>query len=186
MAFLRFTRDKRGYEHFQLVQPASEKRAAGGTRILYWFRSPPNIRVGREPFDDAVRSALEKQNPGVEFNWDRILATPIPSGDAERWRERRRRTREARQFAGEDDEEVPVEGTDGVIPAEPDTNVEASSSDDRAQPGRDQERESGRRKRRRRRGRPHHTSGVPAGEPAAQPGDEGSDESTDTPPEADV
>jgi hypothetical protein len=109
MAFLRFTRDKRGYEHFQLLQPVANRRGPARSRILYWFRSPPNVKVGREPFDESVRTALEQQNPDVEFDWPQILATPIPSGDVERWRERRRRAREARQFADED-----VADSDGV------------------------------------------------------------------------
>jgi hypothetical protein len=103
MAFLRFTRDKRGYEHFQLVQPATGRRGNTGSRILYWFRSPPNVKVGREPFDEGIRIALEKQNPDVDFDWPQILATPIPSADAEHWREKRRRAREARQFNEKDD-----------------------------------------------------------------------------------
>src|SRR5262249_53965884 len=38
----------------------------------------------------SVRRALEQQNPGVAFDWRKIVDTPIPSADAERWRERRR------------------------------------------------------------------------------------------------
>src|SRR5919197_3397726 len=103
MAFLRFSRDKRGYEHFQLVQPATGRRGNSRPRILYWFRSPPNMKIGREPFDEGIRTALEKQNPDVEFDWAQIRATAIPSADAEQWRERRRRTRQARQFADKDE-----------------------------------------------------------------------------------
>src|SRR5206468_1023683 len=99
MPVLRFTRDRRGYEHFQLVQAGTNRRETAKTRILYWFRSPPNVRVGRKPFDDAVRAALEQHNPGVEFDWTQILSTPIPSAEAEHWRERRRQERAARQSA---------------------------------------------------------------------------------------
>src|SRR5262249_56394763 len=79
MAFLRFTRDKRGYEHFYLVQPTTNRRGKVRTRILYWFRTPPNVKVGRQPFDDALRRALEAQNPGIAFDWQKIVDTPIPS-----------------------------------------------------------------------------------------------------------
>jgi len=95
MAFLRFTRDKRGYEHFYLVE-SSQRRGKSPTRVLYWFRTPPNVKVGREPFDDRVRRELETQNPDVVFDWRRILETPIPSADAEKWRERRRAERAAK------------------------------------------------------------------------------------------
>src|SRR5262245_30128124 len=90
MAFLRFTRDKRGYEQFSLVEQATNRRGKSRTRVLYWYRTPPNVRVGREPFDESVRRALEAQYPGVEFDWRKIVEMPIPSAEAERWRERRR------------------------------------------------------------------------------------------------
>ncbi len=120
MAFLRFSRDKRGYEHFQLVQPATGRRGHARPRILYWFRSPPNVKVGREPFDESIRAALEKQNPDVEFDWPQILATAIPSADAEQWRERRRQARQARQFANKD------EPADDIV----DADSQSSDADD--------------------------------------------------------
>jgi hypothetical protein len=91
-AFLKFSRDKRGYEHFYLVQPTTNRRGKTRTRILYWFRTPPGVRVGRLPFDADVQRTIEAQNPGVTFDWKRLLATPIPppSPEVERWRERRR------------------------------------------------------------------------------------------------
>ena len=95
MAFLRFTRDKRGYEYFYLVH-SSQRRGRSTSRVLYWFRTPPNVKVGREPFDEHIRRELEKQNPDVEFDWRKILETPIPSADAEKWRERRRAERAAK------------------------------------------------------------------------------------------
>src|SRR5262245_11855867 len=95
MAFLRFTRDKRGYEYFYLVQPA-QHRGKATARVLYWFRTPPNVRVGREPFDERVQRELEATNPDVTFDWRKILDTPIPSADVEKWRERRRTERAAR------------------------------------------------------------------------------------------
>src|SRR5947207_3411348 len=88
-ALLRFSRDRRGYEHFYLVEP--DRHGKGHERILYWFRSPPGIRVGRTPFDDELKRRIEAQNPGVSFDWPRLLATamPPPAAEAERWRERR-------------------------------------------------------------------------------------------------
>ena len=88
MAFLKFSRDKRGYENFYLLQPTV--RGKSRPRLLYWFRTPPNVKVGRTPFDPDVRRALEAQNPDVAFDWTAIVETPIPPADTERWRERRR------------------------------------------------------------------------------------------------
>jgi hypothetical protein len=103
--FLKFTRDRRGYEHFQLVEPLPARRGKTRQRLLYWFRSPPNVKVGREPFDDQVMRALEAQNPGVRFDWDKLRSTPIPSAEPEYWRERRRAERAARQAQGDDETE---------------------------------------------------------------------------------
>jgi len=96
VAFLRFSRDKRGYEHFQLVE-STTKRGRTRTKVLYWFRTPPGVRVGREPFDEATQRSLEAKYPSVAFDWKRIVSTPIPSADAEKWRERRREERAAKR-----------------------------------------------------------------------------------------
>jgi hypothetical protein len=93
MAFFRFNRDKRGYEHFFLVEPVTNRRGKSRPRVLYWYRTPPNIRVGRAPFDEDVQRALEAQNPTVSFDWRKIIDAPIPSADVEKWRERRRAER---------------------------------------------------------------------------------------------
>ena len=169
MAFLRFTRDKRGYEHFYLVQPTTNRRGKVRTRILYWFRTPPNVKVGRQPFDDALRRALEAQNPGVAFDWQKIVDTPIPSADAEKWRERRRAERAervARQSATDEEEAtdesaaVEVEADESATdePASNDQAIEASPANvpevRAAQPDERQQQQRRRRRRRGRRGRP--------------------------------
>jgi hypothetical protein len=115
LAFLRFSRDKRGYEHFSLVEATTNRRGKTRTRILYWFRTPPDVKVGREPFDAEVRRALEAQNPNVQFDWRKIVETPIPSADAEKWRERRRLERAERAARRGEKDQMP-----GVAePAEP-------------------------------------------------------------------
>ena len=96
MAYLKFSRDKRGYEHFYLVQPSNRGKAR--PRMLYWFRTPPGVKVGRSPFDPDMRRALEAQNPDVVFDWEAIVSTPIPPVvEPERWRERRRVERAFRE-----------------------------------------------------------------------------------------
>src|SRR5262245_56462010 len=96
VAFFRFSRDKRGYEHFYLVEPVTNRKGKSRPRVLYWYRTPPNVKVGRAPFDDEVRRTLETQYPGVTFDWTKIVEAPIPSADAEKWRERRRTERAER------------------------------------------------------------------------------------------
>jgi hypothetical protein len=96
VAFFRFSRDKRGYEHFYLVEPVTNRKGKSRPRVLYWYRTPPNIKVGRPPFDDEMRRAIEAQYPDVTFDWTKIVEAPIPSADAEQWRERRRAERAER------------------------------------------------------------------------------------------
>jgi hypothetical protein len=144
MALLRFSRDKRGYEHFYLVQP-SDRRGKSRARILYWFRTPPNVRVGREPFDLAIRRTLESQYPDVSFDWRKYVDTPIPRAEPEAWRERRDAARAAEAAAragatGDTSEPQPEEMTTNagllvesevVVPesaelGEPETHVTAT------------------------------------------------------------
>ena len=102
MPYLKFSRDKRGYEHFSIIEPGTPRRGRPQRpRLLFWFRTPPQVKVGRLPFTDDVRRAIEAQNPGVRFDWPRLLATPIPPPDAEHWRERRRIEKAAKQAAKE-------------------------------------------------------------------------------------
>src|SRR6185369_1992280 len=178
MAFLRFTRDKRGYEHFYLVQPTTNRRGKVRTRILYWFRTPPNVKVGRQPFDDALRRALEAQNPGVDFDWQKIVDTPIPSADAEKWRERRRAERAervARQTETEVEEAAGESATVEDEPASDEPTTEAPRTDvsdvraaqpDEQQQQRQQQQQRRRRRRRGRRGRPDRPQEPQPAEPS--------------------
>jgi len=162
MAFFRFNRDKRGYEHFYLVEPVTNRRGKSRPRVLYWYRTPPNIRVGRAPFDDEVQRALEAQNPSVVFDWPKIVDAPIPSADAEKWRERRRVERAekaARQTTPATADRIESESPEGdgnepapPASAAPGAAVGAAASDvDRI-----------RKRRRRRRGRGPHVDAAPA------------------------
>ena len=116
MAFLRFSRDKRGVENFYLVQPTTNRRGKVRPRVLYWFRSPPDVKMGREPFDPELRRALEAQHPDITFDWRAIVETPVPSADADKWRERRRAERAAKHAAAAE-EAAEEEAETGTIEA---------------------------------------------------------------------
>jgi hypothetical protein len=92
---LRFTRDKRGYETTSLVH-AGRHNGRSRQRILYWFRTPPGVKVGRPALDEDAIRWIEEHNPDIEFDWPRILqAQPAPAPPAEDARGRRpRRDRE--------------------------------------------------------------------------------------------
>jgi hypothetical protein len=42
------------------------------SRILYVFRSPGGVRVGRSPLDLDVQRLIEAQNPGITFDWKEV------------------------------------------------------------------------------------------------------------------
>jgi hypothetical protein len=66
--FLRVLRDKRGYETTYLMhwfRDGSRQRS----KILYIFRTPPGVKVGRDPIDPDVIREIEAQHPDIEFDW---------------------------------------------------------------------------------------------------------------------
>lgn len=97
MPYLRFSRDKRGYENTYVLY-AGRSRGKSRPRMLYWFRTPPNVKVGRLPLDpDAIR-AVEDNNPDVTFDWNKILKvrpTPKVEASASARRGRKRNPRRA-------------------------------------------------------------------------------------------
>jgi hypothetical protein len=105
--FLRFSRDKRGYEHTYLIHELGGRGRPARARVLYWFRTPPGVRVGRDPFDEEARRQIESHNPGLFFDWNAIVSTPIPPvPEVEHWRERRRVERAAKVARREEEKEV--------------------------------------------------------------------------------
>ena len=77
MPFLRFSRDKRGYENTYLCHTF---RGGGQPRlrVLYWFRTPPDVKVGRLALDPGAIRAIEESNPDLKFEWDKILKVKPP------------------------------------------------------------------------------------------------------------
>jgi hypothetical protein len=167
--YVKISRDKRGYETYYLLEPASDRSRQARPRILFWFRTPPQVKVGREPFPEEIRQTIESQNPDLKFDWPRLIATTPPPVDVQLWRERRRLERAARQAAREEPEpdiadastsaaeELPVEDIDPprhsieavVETAAPAVSVGPSSDGSAGEPP------LSRRRRRRRRGRKH-------------------------------
>ncbi len=114
MPYVKVSRDKRGYETYYLLEGSGQPNQSR-PRVLFWFRTPPQIKVGREPFSDEIQQAIESRYPDLTFDWPRLKATQPPSQDAERWRERRRLERAARQAAREEREpEVEADAAEAV------------------------------------------------------------------------
>ena len=104
MPFVRFSRDRRGYEHLYLV----DSKENGRSRVLYWFRTPPGVKVGRSPFDTTTQRSLEQQYPDVKFDWPQIVAARMPPpAPVENWREKRRAERAFKRARAEETVETP-------------------------------------------------------------------------------
>lgn len=71
MPFLRVSQDRRGYQHTFLLHNV-HRRGRPQPSVLYWFRSPPGLRVGRGPLDEEARRLLEATHPAVVFDWHRL------------------------------------------------------------------------------------------------------------------
>lgn len=91
MPFLRVLRDKRGYETTYLMHWFREGRNQR-SRILYVFRTPPGVRVGREALDADIAHELESRYPDIEFDWSALLDNQqLVDAAAEPRRPRKRR-----------------------------------------------------------------------------------------------
>jgi hypothetical protein len=73
-------------------------RRGRGKRLLYFFRTPPGVRVGRAPIDETAIRLLEQHNPDVQFDWTRILKAP-PPGEGQGRRDRADRDQRGRREA---------------------------------------------------------------------------------------
>jgi hypothetical protein len=95
--------------------------SAARARVLYMFRSPSHLKVGRTALDAEVVEALEHTHPDLTFDWTAIVREPAvaaPMKDARRdrpWREARGArpaAPPAPKPAAAESRQVPVELTD--------------------------------------------------------------------------
>jgi len=92
--FLRVIRDKRGYETTYLMhwlRDGSRQRS----RILYVFRTPAGVRVGRESLEPDVLREIESRHPEINFDWKTLFANQqLVESSAEPRRPRKRKREE--------------------------------------------------------------------------------------------
>jgi hypothetical protein len=89
--FLRVIRDKRGYETTYLMHWYREGTRQR-SRILYVFRTPGGVRVGRAALEPEVLRVIEAQHPEIAFDWKMVLdnrQVVEPPPDLRRPRKRR-------------------------------------------------------------------------------------------------
>jgi hypothetical protein len=130
--FVRFSRDRRGYVYVFLVDVPDKQARRSAPRVLYWFRTPPGLKVGRDPFDEATRAAIESLHPDLTFDWQQIANTPLPPVDVMPWRERRRQERAQKRTAltGEAGESVTETPADNELSALPEALDEEASDEE--------------------------------------------------------
>jgi hypothetical protein len=72
LPFLRVIRDKRGYETTYLMHWYREGNRQR-SRILYIFRTPGSVRVGRRALEPDVLRQIESQYPDIAFDWKAVV-----------------------------------------------------------------------------------------------------------------
>lgn len=108
MPFLRVIRDKRGYETTYLMHLYRDGQRQR-SRILYVFRTPGGVRVGRDPLEPDVLRQIEAQYPDIVFNWQLVRESQqLIETAAEPRRRRPRREDESASVASPPAEPVPA------------------------------------------------------------------------------
>jgi hypothetical protein len=108
LPFLRFARDKRGYETTALVHAFRGRHGRTRETLLYWFRTPPGVKVGRPALDEEAIRWIEEHNPDIDFDWQKILeSTPPSSPTADDGKFQRRRGKTERRAPGSRRQEQP-------------------------------------------------------------------------------
>ena len=122
MPFLRVIRDKRGYETTYLMhwlRDGNRQRS----RILYVFRTPGGVRVGRESLEPEVLREIESCYPEINFDWKTLLANQQLVESAPDTRRPRRRKRTEDEPAASASSTAAVEGAPAAEPVQQVTPV---------------------------------------------------------------
>ena len=128
MPFLRVIRDKRGYETTYLMhwlRDGSRQRS----RILYVFRTPGGVRVGRESLEPDVLREIESRHPEMNFDWKTLFANQqlVESSPEQRRPRKRKREEEPAATSAAAPAAVPAgEPESQVAPAPPRPSIPAS------------------------------------------------------------
>ena len=128
MPFLRVIRDKRGYETTYLMhwlRDGSRQRS----RILYVFRTPSGVRVGRESLEPDVLREIESRHPEINFDWKTLFVNQqlVESSPEPRRPRKRKREEEPAATSAIADAAAPAgEPEPQVAPAPPRPSIPAN------------------------------------------------------------
>ncbi|HEY6356653.1 MAG TPA: hypothetical protein VIX35_00330 [Vicinamibacterales bacterium] len=92
MPFIRYARDKRGYESTYVMHAYRPGQGPQRARVLYLFRTPAHVKIGRKALEPEVMEALEHTHPDLSFDW-----TNLPSERPSESHEPRDRERDHRR-----------------------------------------------------------------------------------------
>jgi hypothetical protein len=117
---LRVIRDKRGYETTYLMDWYREGTRQR-SRILYVFRTPGGVRVGRAPLEPEVLRHIQTHHPEIVFDWKAVLETRqiIDAAPEPRRPQTRRRPEEAAAPVSPAQAESPQPAPHAGAPARP-------------------------------------------------------------------
>ncbi len=92
-------------------------QGAARARVLYFFRSPPNVQIGRKLLDAEVREALEHTHPDLAFDWAGLLREPMPPARPDpRERGPRQRSQARKERSTRQKGKGPAEAAPAVAP----------------------------------------------------------------------
>jgi hypothetical protein len=115
--FLRVIRDKRGYETTYLMhwfRDGNRQRS----RIIYVFRTPGGVRVGRDPLEPDILREIESRHPDIAFEWRAIRDNQQVIEPATEQRRRRPKAEDAGPQADQEAAAVPVVAAPSKPPPE--------------------------------------------------------------------
>jgi hypothetical protein len=132
LPFLRFARDRRGYETTALVHAFRGRHGRTRQKLLYWFRTPPSVKVGRPALDEEAIRWIEEHNPDIDFDWPKILeSTPPAAPPAEDGKGRRgRRENTDRRGRGSERPAQPRQTPPPAPAGRPETLVAAAPAEE--------------------------------------------------------
>jgi len=70
--FIRYARDKRGYESTYVMHAYRPGQGPQRARVLYLFRTPAHVKIGRKALEPEVMEALEHTHPDLSFDWTNL------------------------------------------------------------------------------------------------------------------
>jgi hypothetical protein len=70
--FIRYSRDKRGYENTFVMHAYRPGQGPQRARVLYLFRTPAHVKIGRKALEPEVMEALEHTHPDLSFDWTNV------------------------------------------------------------------------------------------------------------------